>query len=308
LNIVEILDGSTWSEGGTIEPGEARVLPNSLPADSRHRYRVKALGTTSEPACAYMKDGLDPLGFLRTIWRVQPSSPPATSPGPARTIPYRPRRRADPGQSGNTIWLDHDRDDFEPDVHNYDLVDLTGIGELGDIESLDIFKSGTDNWCLRSVRLIVNESQVFEKTFGPPCQWITNQPDSSLAQVEHAELHGGATWRGYHIPLEDILWGNVAALVIPQDQITGQIETRVGEALVAAGEDWDEDGDGVELYQVSSPRATSTSTSADRRTPRWTSTSTWSWARTRTTRGGGSSTSAQRTFLPTSSPGSCGRR
>jgi hypothetical protein len=34
-----------------------------------------------------------------------------------------------------------------------------------------------------------------------------------------------------------------------------QIETRVGEALVAAGEDWDEDGDGVELYQVSSPRA-----------------------------------------------------
>jgi hypothetical protein len=257
LTILEINDGSTWSEAARIYPGESpEFFDGGLAADSRRCYRVKALGLTSEPACAYTKDGLNLFGFLRTVWRVQlqlttGDVADAGTDDPVAVSVGGPIR----GESGNTMWLDHDRDDFEPsDVHNYDLVDLTGIGELGDIESLDIFKSGTDDWCLRSVRLIVNESHVFEKTFGPPCQWVTNQPDA-LVQIEHDELHGGPTWRNYKVALEDILWGNVAVLVVPHDQITGQIETRVGEALVFAGEDWDEDGDGVELYQVGSPRA-----------------------------------------------------
>jgi hypothetical protein len=257
LNIVEINDGTAWFEAARVEPGESSELfHGSLAADSRHCYRVKALGMTSEPACAYTKDGLDPLGFLRTIWRVQiqlttGDVDDAATDDPVAVSIAGPIR----GQTGRTTWLDHDRDDFEPsDVHNYDLVDLAGVSELGDIESIDIFKSGTDDWCLRSVRLIVNESQVFEKAFSPPCTWITEQPDS-LVQIAHDELHGGTTWRNYRISLEDILWGNVAVLVIPHDQITGQIETRVGDRLVAANEDWDEDGDGAELYQVASPRA-----------------------------------------------------
>jgi hypothetical protein len=258
LNIVEVLDGASWIEAARIWPGESpEFVESGVPADSRRCYRVKAHGMTSQPACAYTKDGLDPLGFLRSVWRVQlqlttGDIADAGTDDPVAVSVAGPIR----GDTGNTIWLDHDRDDFEPsDVHNYDLVDLAGVSELGDIESLDLFKSGTDDWCVRSVRLIVNESHVFEKTFGPPCQWITNQPGSSLAQVEHEELHAGPTWRNYRIALEDILWGNVFVLVIPQDQITGQIETRVGEALVSAGEDWDEDGNGVELFQVGSPRA-----------------------------------------------------
>src|SRR5262245_28469920 len=233
-NIVETYDGVRWSEAFRINPGQAPEFQHMfLAADTRHCYRVKALGKTSDPVCAFTKDGIL---ALRMIWRVQLQLTTGDIAGAGTDDPVAVGL-AGPinGATGNATFLDHDRDDFGPsDVHNYDLVDLVGVSDLGDIESIDIYKQGTDDWCLRGVRLIVNESQVFEKTFGPPCRWVTNRPDG-LVQIGHDELHSAPGWRSYRSPI--LLWPNLAVVVIPEDQIAGQIETRVGDALRRSNQD-----------------------------------------------------------------------
>ena len=210
-----------------------------LARDTRYCYQVVAKRAaqikTSSTACAYTEDGLS----LRMIWRVQVRITTGDVPqaGTSNEINVGVGGPID-GETGGGTWLDHSGDDFEPGAtHDYDLVNLSGIDDLGDIESLEIFKPGTDNWCLANVMVIVNNIPVFTTGFGPPCQWV-NAGATESVQIPHDALHSYPWWAAYQIPLDTILQGNDATLVISHEQIEGHIESQVGDAMVGTHAYW----------------------------------------------------------------------
>jgi hypothetical protein len=263
---LETLNGNTWSLLYSGSPGgPASFQHGPLARDSRHCYRLVArLGTlqkTSVAACGYTRDGL----ILRNAWRLQVRITTGDVAGGAtgddvRVGVFGPIS----GYSGGSMVLDHDIDDFERgQTHSYDLVNLTGIDSLGDIEGLEISKPGGDDWCMASVTLLINDAAVFSTGFGPPCQWVKGS-DPVPVQIGHDQLHDYPLWgkwtptsgpiAGYRIPLNTILSGNYATLVIGHDQLEGRIMSQVGDAMASTAAYW-APPDAVELTRWDSHRA-----------------------------------------------------
>jgi hypothetical protein len=248
--------GDSWSTIASYESGgEADLTHGPLPRDTRHCYRIVARGgsrtETSDSACAWTKDGL----FLRPVWRVQVqittgNVPNGDTDDDVRVGVHGPIN----GHSGGSTSVDWARDDFERgDTHMYDLVNLVGITDLGDIEGLEIHKPGTDDWCLQNVSLLVNDEFVFSTGFGDPCQWV-NRGATELIQIPHDALHSYPLWSSYIIPFETMLNGNYATLVISHDQLEGRIESQVGDAMVGTAAYWGPP-DAVEVTRWDDQRA-----------------------------------------------------
>jgi hypothetical protein len=263
---LEHFDGGGWSTLYSSAQGwDATFEHEQLGRDTRHCYRLVArrltVTKTSANACAYTKDGLG----LRPLWRVQLRITTADVAGAdtddeVRIGVHGPVN----GHSGGGTWLDWARDDFERGaVENYDLVNLAGIKDLGDIEGLEIYKPGSDDWCLANVTLLVNDAAVFSTGFGDPCRWI-NQGGTELVQISHDQLHGYPLWgrfvephhnSGYRIPLETMISGNIGTLVIGRDHFEGRFESQVGDATHDTEASWGPP-DAVEMTRVDAHRAT----------------------------------------------------
>jgi hypothetical protein len=253
---LEELVGGNWSTVQTYrQGGAASFLHGGLTRDSRHCYRVVAragaVTRTSGSACAWTKDGL----FLRPIWRVQVrittgDVPNGDTDDDVRVGVHGPIN----GHSGGSTWIDWARDDFERgDTHMYDLINLVGITDLGDIEGLEIHKPGTDDWCLQDISLLVNDEFVFFTGFGDPCQWV-NGGATELIQIPHDALRAYPLWGPYIIPFETMLNGNYATLIISHDQLEGRLESQVGDAMVGKEAYW-APPDAVELTRWDDQRA-----------------------------------------------------
>jgi hypothetical protein len=261
--------GGTWTTLASFRTGgDTGFEHRALARDSHHCYRVvarrQALTRTSASACAWTKDGT----ALRQVWRVQirittGDVPDAGTDDGVRVAVHGPVN----GRSGGSTRIDWARDDFERgDTFNYDLINLVGITDLGDIEGLEIHKPGTDGWCLQNVTLLVNDSAVFSTGFGDPCQWLDQGP-TELVQIPHDALHDYPLWGrrtdpgeppdGYRIPLDTILVGNIGTLVIGRDHIEGRLESQVGDAMVGTNAYW-APPDAVELTTSESDRRRAT--------------------------------------------------
>ena len=234
---LEQKEGEAWTTlptSGGVNHRHAGLAP-----DTRHCYRAVAtrLGQpaqTSGTQCAYTKDGR----FLRTVWRVELRITTADVAN-ADTEDDVLVRVGGPinGESGGSTWLDHPGDDFERGAtRNYDLINLAGISELGDIEAIELYKPGGDAWCVSNVTLLVNDAAVFGTGFGPPCQWL--QGSIPLLQIDHDTLHAHPFWQNYMIDIDTILSPNLATLIIGNDQLDGRIESQVGDAIVGTDAYW----------------------------------------------------------------------
>jgi len=145
-------------------------------------------------------------------------------------------------RTGGGAYLDHAGDDFEQgQTHRYDMVGLVGIDDLDDIEGVQLYKSGSDDWCVKDVSVLVNNTVVFTSSFAPPCQWVV-QTDLGAEPIDisHEQLRGYPLWSAYQIPLASILHdnNNQATLVIGNDQIDGTVETQVGDKMVGTDGYW----------------------------------------------------------------------
>jgi hypothetical protein len=209
---------------------------------------------TSFPACAYTDDAK----ILRQVWRVEVQ----ITTGEVQNGDTDDNVRIGiggpiNGATGGGAWLDHAGDDFEQgQTHRYDVSNLVGIGELGDIESLELLKPGADEWCVKDVSILVNNSLVFTTSFGPPCEWVyaSDIAGSELLKVSHETLRTYPLWNAYQIPLSTILQGNEAVIPIGHDQLEGTIESKVGDSMVGTDGYWGPP-DAVHLQPVDGQRA-----------------------------------------------------
>jgi hypothetical protein len=94
--------------------------------------------------------------------------------------------------------LDSPKDDFErSSQHTYELR-LNGINTLSDLRYLKIFKDGSDGWCIKSLRLIVNGNPILIDTFPGSGHWLDNEGGASRTLLySDWELRGSPTWQNY---------------------------------------------------------------------------------------------------------------
>jgi len=147
------------------------------------------------------------------------------------------------GSIGGTTWLDHATDDFERNsTHEYDLVALDGIAELGDIHSLVFFTDGDDDWCLKGVTLLVDNVAVFSTTFGAACEWLGTHASGGF--VPHAALRADSRWTTFAPPFPFLALtfnpdGTITAVfTIPRAELEARIEAMVGHAIHGTDAYW----------------------------------------------------------------------
>jgi hypothetical protein len=254
---LETLDGGAWQLLTSSGPGGAASYENSLLArDSRHCYRVVARRgaqqKTSDTACGYTRAA----GLFRNIWRVQVRVTTGdVDHGDTEDDVQVGVEGPVNGHSGGSTWLDADIDDFERGRTNYyDLVNLEGIETLDDIESIQLFKPGPDDWCVSNVALLVNDAPVFATNFADGCQWV-NRGATETVQIGHEALRAYPLWPAYHIPLDQIVSGNYATIVISHDQLEGTIMSQVGDGMVDHPMEWGPPPDAVDLFRWDAQRA-----------------------------------------------------
>lgn len=142
---------------------------------------------------------------------------------------------------GNLTKLDRPGDDHEKNaVEIYDL-NLNTIGDMGDITEISIQKSGSDDWCLKGVALLINDETIFEKSFAP-CKRATHE---SVLYVSHEELRAAPAWPTYRADLvpadaaDRLLRGEtVPILTISRGDLEKRIEGIVGHSISGTSLEW----------------------------------------------------------------------
>jgi hypothetical protein len=156
--------------------------------------------------------------------------------------------------AGRRTWLDHNRDDFERgDTHTYDL---TLVGDTSDIRSLTLGKTGSDGWCIKEFKLLVNGGSMFEQSFANQpggCHWLDNEGGAVLRHsVTHATLRAHPNWATYRPPLPELpltqtATGYRGSFVISGVDLRERIEGMVGNAIHGTALYWSESGAAVDV-------------------------------------------------------------
>ena len=238
------------AEFGTLN-GWTDYTDTGLQPDMRYCYRVRVespYGMSFTPnekrACGYTRDG----NSLR-VWRVQLmiraanvtnagtendlqvrlNSPLATySPSSNHTwLDYGPRPRlvSAPSSPAEIVWIE----DFDRgQAFTYDL-DLTTISELSDITMLTLKKEGTDALGIAEISLLVNNVEVFTKSFGETsstCLWIDNGDGySPIYTIYLPELRAHPAWQAV------IAAPPFPPLQISNAEIVSRLEGMIGNAI-----------------------------------------------------------------------------
>ncbi len=126
--------------------------------------------------------------------------------------------------AANSTWLDYSHNDFARGASfTYDL-GLEHILILGDISTLQISKKGSDSWCLRRLKLYVNNSLIFEKVYPPSGRWLNNRRrDRPKLTITGEQLRRDPNWAAYtpQLPPDRIR----------RRELESRIESAVGDAL-----------------------------------------------------------------------------
>lgn len=135
---------------------------------------------------------------------------------------------------GNVTHLDYGRDDFERNSSfTYDL-DMAGIGDRFDINHIELYKGGEDGVCLREFALLVNNVEVFSRTFGnssSTCHWLDyGGGQSQDLMVTHAELRAHPSWIAFAQP--------AVPMNFPQLEMESRLEGLVGNVVHGSGLKW----------------------------------------------------------------------
>jgi hypothetical protein len=144
----------------------------------------------------------------------------------------------------NGTWLDYSHDDFERGASfTYDL-GLDNITFLGDISMLQISKNGGDAWCLRNLKLYVNNDLIFERSYPASGRWLGGARRGKGTLLIPAErLRGDRNWAAYRPSLPPDR--------IARDELESRIESAVGNALYGHRVTWRRlRGEAVELTRA----------------------------------------------------------
>lgn len=144
--------------------------------------------------------------------------------------------------AANSTWLDYSHNDFERGAtFTYDL-GLEGVDVLRDISTLEISKRGADAWCLRDLRLYVNNEPIFARAYGPTGRWLSAGATRTLA-VSTRQLRRNAAWRAYRPSLPPTR--------VSREELESRIESAVGNALYGTPVTWRRlEGRAVELSRA----------------------------------------------------------
>ncbi|HEY0714447.1 MAG TPA: hypothetical protein VGF45_17315 [Polyangia bacterium] len=221
--------GAQAGTGGTQTATDA-----GLPADSPHRYRVRTwnqFGSRySDELLVYTK------GAGHAVWRAELVLETGTASNADTEDEVRvglnPYSGSPTVPRGNLTFLDYARDDFERGhTDSYDL-NLNGVSELADINTVYVAKGGDDAWCLRSLALKVNNQQVFSRSFASEpngCRWIDDDDGHTLSViVPFADLRASAEWQGYN---HTAALFALAFFGIPNAELVSRFEAIVGDAI-----------------------------------------------------------------------------
>lgn len=235
---VERSDGLTWVD---IPSSGTSYVDTGLAPDTRYCYRLRASNShgssLSSNACAFTKDGRG-RNVSRVVLRITTGNVDDAGTDDSVAVSL---GGAGAGSIGGTTWLDHASDDFERNsTHDYDLVGLEGIDELGDIHSLVFYTDGDDDWCLKGVTLLVDNVEVFSTTFGSSCEWIGT--NASGGYVPHAALRADPRWTTFTPPLPAVTInpnGTITAVfTIPRAELEARIEAMVGHSIHGTDAYW----------------------------------------------------------------------
>lgn len=231
------VDGG-WSKVG--ETDSASGWPSfedgpELMPDTPYCYRVRAFNSYGNSAfspvrCAYTRDGND-----NAVWRAVLVLETANIENADTEDDVRVRLNGatvTTMPSSNHTWLDYARDDFERATSQSFDLNLTSVGELGDINQITIAKPGDDGWCLRGFTLEVNGFAVYGEDFsGRPagCLWLENSGGHSTWHTTmHTSLRQHPLWRNYNEEAALLL---LSINGIPNQEIVSRIEAIVGNSI-----------------------------------------------------------------------------
>lgn len=237
------------------QQGWTRYTDSGLEPDTLYSYRVR-----SENAWGIVMTPIDQRagGYTRAtrsigVWRTQLRIRVAdvADAGTSDAVQVRltsPLANFNP--HGNQRWLDSGprweavgtagvwRDDFARGREFvYDL-DQRSVGSLADITMLTIAKDGSDAVAIAEFALLVNEVEVFARTFGETsatCLWLDDSGGHDRQYtVWHDELRADPRWQAF------VATPPGPQLRIPNDAIVSRIEGMVGHAIHGTEAHWGE--------------------------------------------------------------------
>lgn len=205
-----------------------------LKPDNRYCFRGAAYNQTgtsySAIKCAYTYDGND-----NQVWRVQLAIETGSGSQSGTNDLVWVRMNSASGNeypSGNLTVVDYPGQDFNGGTTQTVDLNLTGLSQMSDINTLGIYKSGTDDWCIRSVKLLVNNIEVFGEdysTAGSDCQ---NMPSlfsgSSMLSFNRSALRAASSWQNYD---EDVALGLLGALGIWNTELVSRLSGMIGHKM-----------------------------------------------------------------------------
>ena len=224
-----------WSIQASWEPlsGTTTYTDTGLLPDTLYCYRVRAFnrngGNNSLSRCAFTKDGN---GYA--VWRAQIIFHTAnvSNANTDDKIYVNLNGYANAVPRNNSTWLDYGRNDFERGTtYAYDL-NLDYLGEIGDINQINISKTGDDGWCIQDFTLQVNGLDLFTQDFSDlsgGCLWLDSGSGHSRTHiVSHGALRAHPDWNSYNHTGAKLLLANNG---IQNEEMVSRLEGMVGDDI-----------------------------------------------------------------------------
>lgn len=236
-NVIERIDGNSWTTvaGFGALSGLVPVVDAGLAADTRYCYRAVAgnnFGESYSPIyCAWTRDGTE-RSVVRLQLRVVTGDVGDADTDSGVWVGLNSSLMSE-APSGNGTWMNYGIDDFDRgDEFFYDL-QLSSVSEIGDITRLDLYKSGSDWWCVAELGLLANGTELVTVDFsGEPdgCLWLDqDSAHGSMFSLDHDTLRAQPSWNASPAPLP--LVGNA--------ELRSRIEGTVGNLIHGTALYWD---------------------------------------------------------------------
>lgn len=166
---------------------------------------------------------------------------------------------------GVTTWLDRPGPDFaRGGRYTYDLL-LDNVHTLADIARLEVNKSGTDDLCLRELRLIVNGRTIFLRNYANGT-WLDATPRHTL-ENSGAELRANASWQSYAWSMPE--WIAATGAAMSRQELTERLMSCVASAIHDAGLAWNDGAEHPIEVRRKNDSTISVGVSLVRRVPYW---------------------------------------
>lgn len=205
-----------------------------LKPDTRYCFRgaaFNAMGNSySKIKCAYTYDGNE-----NSVWRVQLAVETGAGVHSGTNDQVWVRMNSSSVNEyphGNLTVVDYPFSDFSRvTTHTVDL-NLTGLSQMSDINTLSLYKQGTDDWCIKSVKLLVNGIEVFVKDYSSAssdCQIMPSLfPGFDMLSFDRSTLRTANEWHSYD---EDIALSLLGTFGIRNTELVSRLSGMIGHKM-----------------------------------------------------------------------------